>query len=166
MFVTAWCAFMLLIAGTAVGLWQILSAPDRPNYPTSGTLKRILMFWFSGSLLFRAVEIFTGLYDGTQPVLNPSIALSATLLAALMTTFLVDHVRHWLPARTHDRIRQLLAIARCRPSPALVRARRSSDVSAGVVTITSADAVSPALVDLAMSGVRVVGPNGGPEAIR
>ena len=162
MFVTAWCGVMIAIAGIAVGLWQILSAPDRPNYPTSGKVKRILMFWFSGSLLFRAVEIFTGLYAGTQPDTQSSAVLSSTLLAALMVTFLVDHMRHWLPARTHGHIQKLLTIARCSPSPGLVAARRSADPTSRV----PADAVSPALVDLAMSGVRVVGPNGGPEALR
>ncbi len=162
MFVTAWCGVMIAIAGIAVGLWQILSAPDRPNYPTSGKVKRILMFWFSGSLMFRAVEIFTGLYEGTQPYLQPGAMLTTTLLAALMVTFFVDHVRHWLPARTHDRIRQLLTIARCSPSPGLKAARESADPSSRV----PASAVSPALVDLALSGVRVVGPNGGPEALR
>lgn len=37
-------AIAILITAMALGLWQILSAPDRPNYPTSGTVKRAMMF--------------------------------------------------------------------------------------------------------------------------
>ena len=165
MIVTAWCALMIAIAGVSVGLWQILSAPDRPNYPTSGRIKRILMFWFAGALLYRAVEIFTGIAAGTQPAMQPSIVLSSTLLAGLMVTFLVDHMRNWLPAKTHGHIRRLLSIAQCRPSPGLKAARASADRSAGRSSLDTADVVSPALVELAMSGVRVVGPGAGPEAV-
>ena len=163
---TAWVVLMLYIAGFALGLWQILSAPDRPNYPTSGGFKRFVMFWFMASLLWRATEINASLWTAEPMFSPPSQVYSSSLLCLLMVTFLVDHVRHWLPARTHDRIRQLLAIARCKPTNELKAAREASDKSAGVVSNVGAGAVSPALVELALQGVRVVGPNEGPEVLR
>lgn len=177
----------VLVSCMALGLWQILSAPDRPNYPTSGPIKRMLMFWVCAALGFRGIEIidkadgwttggtaiqWSGWWFTTieTPIVyhEPLYATggqiaSSLLLAALFITFLVDHCRNWLPARTWGRIQQLLALARCRPSKGLVDARASASVGFGAPP--SADVVTPALIELHMQGVRVVGPNEGPEAV-
>lgn len=153
-----------LVASGALGMWQILSAPDRPNYPTSGTFKRMVMFWFAGALLYRAAETLTAAFAPEPVFSTPGQAVAAALLAVLMTTFLVDHVRHWLPAHTHARIQHLLSIARCRPNKDLVAARTSAMTESTGEPCPSVNVVGPALVALSFDGVRVAGPNEGPEA--
>jgi hypothetical protein len=34
----------MFVTWVSLMLWQVLSAPDRPNYPTSGPVKRVFMF--------------------------------------------------------------------------------------------------------------------------
>lgn len=165
--ITLWTSLMVALSGLALGAWQILSSPDQPNYPTSGAVKRLLMFWFMAALMYRSIEVFYGaiygMSDGTFLRATVGQAVSSSLMAGLFVTFLIDHCRNWLPERTHRRIRQLLAIARCKPSKELVDARASA--SRGHERPPSADVVTPALVELHMQGMRVVGPNEGPEAV-
>lgn len=155
----------VLVSCMSLGLWQILSAPDRPNYPTSGPIKRVLMFWVCAGLGYRGVEIIDKA-DGLTPIYaTAGQVVTSILLASLFVTFLVDHCRNWLPARTWHRIQQLLTIARCRPSKGLVDARTSAMVNSTGEPCLSADVVTPALVELHMQGVRVVGPGEGPSAL-
>jgi hypothetical protein len=157
-------AIAILITAMVLGLWQILSAPDRPNYPTSGTIKRAMMFLLVVMLAGRGVELLTTL-AGPYPVLStPWQAAASFALCALFIVFLIDHCRNWLPAKTHRNIQRLYRIARCSPSPGLKAARAASNKAAGVEPQGRADMASAALVELAMQGVRVAGPNEGPEA--
>lgn len=155
----------ILVTSITLALWQILSAPDRPNYPTSGRFKRLMMFLFAGALAYRGIEVFTNL-STADPIFSTEGQVTASvLMASLFVTFLVDHLRHWLPAKTWTRIQQLLAIARCRPARGVVAARTSAMVSSTGAPCPDAAIVGPALVELTMQGMRVVGPNEGPEAL-
>ena len=160
---TILCGLALIVAGCALGLWQILSAPDRPNYPTSGTIKRTLMFAVMVGLLGLGAEVIAG--AGENVLATPWMAVFSWALAALFIVFLIDHVRHWLPAKTHARIRQLVRVARCGPSQGLKDARTSAMVNSTGEPCPAADVVGPALATLAMQGVPVIGPNEKPEAI-
>jgi|GEM_PF-6765055 len=162
--VTTLSAVAILISAMALGLWQILSAPDRPNYPTSGRVKRAMMFVLVVVLGGRGTEMLTSL-SGPDPVLStPFQALSSFALCGLFLAFLVDHCRNWLPARTQRNIQRLYKIARCSPSRGLMSARQSSNLSAGLSPQGKGHLAQPALADLALRGVRVAGPNEGPEA--
>lgn len=157
-------AVAILISAMVLGLWQILSAPDRPNYPTSGRVKRAMMFLLVMMLSGRGVEILTSL-AGPDPILStPFQAMSSFALCGLFISFLVDHCRNWLPARTQANIQRMYRIARCSPSRGLKAARKSSNTSAGLGPHGTAHLAQPALVDLALLGARVAGPNEGPEA--
>lgn len=165
--------FMTIASGVAIlatsivlGLWQILSAPDRPNYPTSGRIKRTLMFWFMAALAYRGIEILT-LAGKHPPVLSTEGQwVSSFLLLALFVTFLVDHVRNWLPAKTHARIRQLVRVARCGPRKDLIEARTSAMKNSTGAPCPAADVVGPALATLTLEGFKAVGPREGPEALQ
>lgn len=151
-------------AGACVWLWQILSSPDAPNYPTSGKVKRALMFWTGGLFLVVSVAITQMAWpDKGMPRYSTlqGAALGISLLA-LFGVFLIDHLRNWLPARTHARIRQLMALASCKPPHGVVEARDRADVTGDALP---ASVVGPALLDLAASGVRVIGPNEGPSSV-
>ena len=160
---TILCGVAAIVAAMALGLWQVLSAPDRPNYPTSGTIKRILMFWVAFGLLGRGAEIITGASQGV--LATPWMTASSIALAALFVVFLIDHLRHWLPAKTHARIQQLLRIARCRPNRALIAARTAAMTNSTGEPCPAADVVGPALATLAMEGFTVVGPNENASAL-
>lgn len=153
---------MFGFAGAFMGLWQILSSPDAPNYPTSGRIKRMFMFWTMVFLLVTGVSVTQGAFLDEPRYSTPNGMLLSFFLAALFGTFLVDHLRNWLPARTHDRIRQLLALASCNPGKAVLMARESADVTGDAAP---ASAMGPAMVELVTAGVHVIGPNEGPEAI-
>lgn len=100
---------------------------------------------------------------GPNPVLStPWQAASSFFLCGLFVTFLVDHLRNWLPAKTQANIQRLYRTARCAPR-GLKAARASSNRSAGVTPKGEAHLAPAALVELAMQGVRVAGPNEGPE---
>ena len=150
-------------AGACIGLWQILSSPDAPNYPTSGQMKRTFMFWTMVFLLVVGVGVSQGPWLETPRYSTGQGAGLAFFLLALFGTFLVDHLRNWLPARTHARIRQLLALASCKPPAGLEEARESANSTGEFIPPVSV--VGPALLDLATSGVRVIGPNEGPSAV-
>lgn len=160
---TILCGLAVIVAGCALGLWQILSAPDRPNYPTSGPIKRGLMFLVMVGLLGRGAEIIAGAREDVLATVW--MVQSSLALAALFVVFLVDHCRHWLPAKTHARIRQLVRVARCGPSKGLKEARTSAMVNSTGAPCPAADVVGPALATLAMQGVPLVGPDATPEAV-
>lgn len=157
-------AISILLSAMMLGLWQILSAPDRPNYPTSGRFKRTMMFILVVMLSGRGVELLTSL-AGPAPVLStPFQSASSFALCALFASFLVDHLRNWLPARTHHNIQRLYRIARCSAPKTSPGARASSVIAAAATTLENAPPVETAVRDLALSGVRVSRPNEGPEA--
>lgn len=157
-------AVAILIASATLGLWQILSAPDRPNYPTSGKVKRFFMFAGSAIFLVRGAEMLTTLH-GPRPIMSTETqAVASFVICGLFVTFLVDHCRNWLPARTQANIQRMYRIARCSPSRGLKAARKSSNASARLGPHGTAYLAQPALVELALQGARVAGPNEGPEA--
>ena len=164
-FWTVLSGLAVLVSAIAMTLWQILSAPDRPNYPTSGRLKRTAMFIVAAAFSVRATEILFGAFAPTPLLMTPTQAISACSLATLFVIFLVDHLRRWLPAHTWRRIQQLLSIARCRPRPEIVAARTSAMRSSTGEPCRSAAVVGPALADLHLDGFRVVAPMEGPEAL-
>lgn len=154
----------ILLAALFLALWQIFSAPDRPNYPTSGPIKRAIMFWFAAGLLYRGAEVLI-LASAAKPVFSTAGQVATSmLLSAFFGVMLVDHMRHWLPARTWQRIQQLMAIARCRPRQDVINARTSAMVNSTGKPCPSADVVGPALAELHLQGVPVAGPMEGPEA--
>lgn len=153
---------MFGFAGAFMGLWQILSSPDAPNYPTSGRIKRMFMFWTMVFLLVTGVSVTQGAFLEEPRYSTPNGLLLSFFLSALFGTFLVDHLRNWLPARTHDRIRQLMALASCKPTKGVQDARDSADVTG---TALPASVMGPAMVELAARGMHVIGPNEGPEAV-
>lgn len=164
LFMTVLAGAAVLVTSMALGLWQILSAPDRPNYPTSGKVKRLLMFWVSAALAYRGVEIIY-LASGPEPVMStPGQVVTACLMCGMFVTFLVDHLQHWLPARTHRNIRRIMAIAACRPSRGLVAARASAMAHSTGEASPDPRTVKAALVELSLRGAHVAGPNAGPEA--
>jgi len=152
------------VSAITLTLWQILSAPDRPNYPTSGRVKRTIMFIVSVAFAGRATEILTSAFSANPVRMTDMQAVSALALASLFIVFLVDHMRHWLPARTWKRIQQLLAIARCRPRKDVIEARTSAMLNSTGAPCPAADVVGPALAELHMQGFIVAGPKEGPEA--
>lgn len=157
-------AVSILLSAMMLGLWQILSAPDRPNYPTSGRFKRSMMFILVVVLAGRGVELLTSL-AGPAPVLStPFQAASSFALCALFASFLVDHLRNWLPAKTHRNIQRLYRIARCSPRKGMVAARTSAMMASTGDPCPAAEVGASALVELQLAGVRVAGPNEGPEA--
>lgn len=157
-------AVAILITSVTLGLWQILSAPDRPNYPTSGKVKRFFMFAGFALFMMRGSEMLTTLH-GPNPIMStPTQAGASFVICGLFVTFLVDHCRNWLPARTHRNIQRLYRIARCSPRKSIQGARASAILSAAASTLENAPSVDTAVRDLALSGVRVSRPNEGPEA--
>lgn len=155
-----------VLTAFVIGLWQILSAPDRPNYPTSGRVKRVIMFWFMASTLYRSVEIIMQPFGPLPIYATGGQMASWSLQFAFFVVMLVDHLRNWLPARTHGRIKQLFAVARCRPSKALREARASAMAASTGETPLPARVVAPALLELSLSGATVAGPCDGPEVFR
>lgn len=166
LFLTLLSGAAILLTSVTLALWQILSAPDRPNYPTSGRFKRLAMFWFAAALAYRGLEVIVRAQAPVPTFSSPGQLASSLLMCALFVTFLVDHLRNWLPAKTWARIQQLLAIARCRPARGVVDARTSAMVNSTGAPCPSAAVVGPALVELSMQGVRVVGPGEGPEVLQ
>lgn len=163
-FLTLLSAFAILISAMTLGLWQILSAPDRPNYPTSGPVKRAFMFIFVVMLVGRGSEMVVTLY-GPDPIYSTAFqAMSSFALCGLLISFLVDHCRNWLPAKTQANIQRLYRTARCAPNRGLKAARASSNRSAGAEPQGKAGMVGPALVEMQLEGARVAGPGEGPEA--
>lgn len=159
LFMTYVGGYATLVAAAALMFWQILSAPDRPNYPTSGPIKRSLMFVYMVFLYGLGAEILDGAGD-VRPNLLTEYQVSAALAqCGLFVTFLVDHCRNWLPAKQHRTIRRMLEIARCRPSPALKAARTRAMATSTGEPCPAADVVGPALMTLALKGATVAGPN-------
>lgn len=155
----------LIGSGILLWLWQILSAPDRPNYPTSGPVKRALMFLFAAAAGYRGLEvIYLARSDAALRVSDGEIWFSL-LMFGLFAAFLVDHVRHWLPEKTHQNIRRLVSVARCGPRKGLIAARTSAMTSSTGASCPAADVVGPALAALSMQGMAVIAPNEGPSAV-
>lgn len=155
-----WLAGVTLIGTSIVlGLWQILSAPDRPNYPTSGRVKRAIMFLYMAALAARGIEVLTGVQQVEPILLSESQMLAIHIQAALFTAFLVDHMRNWLPAKTHRNIQRLVAIASCSQRRGVARAReRAMSKSTGGVC-PSTKVVGPALAALSLQGVTLAAPD-------
>lgn len=153
--------YAVIVAAAALMFWQILSAPDRPNYPTSGPVKRTLMFCYMVFLYGRGAEILDGVSD-PQPLLLTDWQFGACVAqAGLFVTFLVDHCRNWLPARQHRAIRRMVKIAQCRPSKDLIQARTNAMVSSTGEPCPAADVVGPALLALSLTGATVAAPKEG-----
>lgn len=159
---TVLCGIAYLVTAVALGLWQMLSAPDRPNYPTSGPFKRLVMFWAMAAWSVLGLQTLNGLPTRTATGMEAGAAI---LMAALFTIFLIDHVQHWLPARTQQRLRQVRALASCRRRAGLIAARTSAMRASTGRPCPSADVVGPALTELALQGLQVAPPGAGPEAV-
>ena len=56
LFLTVLSGGAILLTSVTLGLRQILSAPGRPNCPTSGRFKRLAMFWFAAALAYRGLR--------------------------------------------------------------------------------------------------------------
>lgn len=155
-----WFAGVTLIATSIVlGLWQILSAPDRPNYPTSGRVKRAIMFVYMAALAGRGIEVLTGVQQLEPQLLSESQVLAIHIQAGLFTAFLVDHLRNWLPAKTHRNIQRLVSIASCSQRRGLAKARKRAMSKSTGGTCPSTRVVGPALAALSLQGVNLAAPD-------
>lgn len=161
-FLVFFSGFLVFGAGVQLGVWHILAGPDRPNYPTGGKWKRRIMFLFMASLLYRGLELMTS--AEVSRVAQPGLVIGAVMVFSFFNVMLVDHLRNWLPARTHTRIRQLLRVASCRPDKALEASRRSASIPG--VYVQPAKVVPASLVELTLQGFTVAGPGDGPEVFR
>ncbi|HYD26953.1 hypothetical protein [Brevundimonas sp.] len=170
---TLLCGALCLFASACVGTHEILMSPDRPNYPTAQRRLRMLMFLWSGTLLYRGVELTTAAWAGLAwgaPVLpvTPGQVSTCIMLAAVHAALLEQHLRMWLPSRLQERVRHWLHIASCGRTRMLAEARAQSNrgLRPGVEPLTAPPAVvSGALAELAMSGAVVAGPGDGPEVL-
>lgn len=102
-----------LAASACVGLIEILSSPDRINYPTARAHVRAAIFVWAVFLAYRGMEIIL-LASGPLPqyVTAGTFYVSVTLLLA-QGALLEHQLRSWLPARVQDRVRLMTEIARC-----------------------------------------------------
>lgn len=156
------CGLLVFGAGVQLGVWHILAGPDRPNYPTSGAWKRRIMFLLMASMLYRGLEVMFASPEATTA--DFGMVCGSMMTFAFFNIMLIDHLRNWLPAKTHARIRQLLHVASCKPGRGLVAARESAS-GPSTKPVPSAAVVAPALVELSLQGFRVAGPGAGPEAL-
>lgn len=118
---------LVLAASGFVGLHEILSGPDRPNYPTASRHLRIAMFVWCAALFYRGAEILSGLCQPHPVLLTYGAFQAAVLLAVVHGLLLEQQLRQWLPARLHARIRRLIAVASCRDGQAPRAGRRDAD---------------------------------------
>lgn len=151
---------MVGLGGISVGLMQMLGAPDRPNYPKIGSKMRLLMFWASGFMLARAVQIITEAQYDTPVLLGPVAIATGFLINALFIGAGAMFLQSRASVRTHNLISRLQRMARCAPSDGVLSARLSATESG----LGTADTVPNAVASLRLAGVRVAAPNEGPEA--
>lgn len=147
------------LAGVCLGLQQILSAPDRPNYPTAGPWTRLVMFWLSGLMIARGVEIVTKATAAEAYTLGGLAVTVSCLICLHFSLQLYSHLTQRASVRARAIINRLHAMARCAPKEGVVAARKSAGGSDQPASV-----VPEALLTLTMDGVRVAAPNEGPEA--
>lgn len=153
------------LAGACLGIKQMLSAPDRPNYPSSGPWARFIMFWLSALLIARGVEIVVKALRPEPAVLSGFAVGSALLIFAYFSNRLYAHLTQRASARTQRLISRLHNMARCAPKDSgLVAARKSAMENSTGGKPGPVGAVPEALLGLSLDGVRVAAPNEGPEA--
>jgi hypothetical protein len=166
--ITVATGLLCLVAAGCVGALEIFSSPDQPNYPTARERVRVAMFCWMVALAYRGMEIIV-LALKPDPVVVTSGQLVATLaLTSVQVLMLESHLRLWLPARTHERIRRLVEIACCGRLEGVRAARKASTdnaAPAGRQRQAPPRSVGPALAELAREGIAVVGPGEGPEAV-
>lgn len=149
------------LGGACLGFKQMLSAPDRPNYPTTGPWARFIMFWLSAFLIARGLEIVTLSMRPDAVAMTWTAVAVSLLVSAYFGNQLYAHLTQRTSARTQKLIQRIHTMARCAPSDGLVKARTSA---AKGVPIPAASVATEALVALSLKGVRVAAPNEGPEA--
>lgn len=144
-----------------VGLIEILSGPDRPNYPTARPHIRAAMFVWMVLLGYRGMEIIALALQPDPTLLTTGDMLLMVGLFLVQVCLLEQQLRSWLPASLQARILRLYQLASCKNARANQRARAAANaaVLVGVPASPSSAAVGPALVRLAMEGAQVIGPN-------
>lgn len=172
-------AIRLLIAGCII-LRQILLEPDRPNYPNAAKRLRVGLFLLAAVLLFNGVDVICrALSDEMRPDHHHHVLISGLPLSLAWLGVeglqLERVLRQWLPERTQQRIMRLMHLASCknRDLAARERARNLGPVGkvrplipGAVISTPSGGVTAPALAELALAGVKVVGPLEGPEAVQ
>lgn len=148
------------LGGICLGLQQMLSAPDRPNYPTAGPWTRFVMFWLSALLIARGLEVCVKALRAEPVALTGLGAAVAVLVFCYFSASLYSHLSQRASKRTHRLIQRLHTMARCAPKDSGVAAARRSAGGSNL----PASVVPEALIALSLDGVRVAGPNEGPEA--
>ncbi len=115
----------LLVLATSALAWthEILMSPDRPNYPTGRALTRRLMFVWSAALLYRAIDLLAGAWDGAPAPVSFDEAMGCALACLVHASLLESHLRMWRPARTHRTLRRLMDAAGCGRAPLARRPR-------------------------------------------
>jgi hypothetical protein len=159
---------LLVLSFLCVGLHEILLSPDQPNYPNAPWHVRTAMFVWLLCLGYRAVEMFTQLYEPIPVYSTPGQFWATAAFALAQAVLLEQQLRRWLPARLHERIRRLMQIASCRRRPAIQAARASSNAALrdGVQPFdVPASVVGPALGTLSLAGTRAIGPGEGREVL-
>lgn len=164
--ITVLTSLVLFGAAGSVFLHQILLNPDRPNYPTADRRVRIAMALWGAGIFYRAGEILGWAMDGSGEA-SLSMLFTSAMAFALHVLLLEQVLRSWLPARLHARIRDLLNKASCGHAEDIRRARKRANEALwpGVTPAPiSARPVGPALAQLTLEGVQVIGPNEGLSA--
>lgn len=105
---------IVLLSSFFVGLLEILSGPDRLNYPTARLHVRVAMFTWDTLLAYRGMEIIGLLLSPSPQYVTAGTAFGSIALLLVQAALLEHQLRCWLPAVTQQRIQQLIAIASCR----------------------------------------------------
>lgn len=151
--------------GACLGVKQMLSADDRPNYPLASKRSRLIWFWLSAFLIVRGFEIVQRAASDSPVILSGFSVGAAFLVFAFFADDLYAHLTEKASARTHKAIRRLHNMARCAPKDSgLVAARKSAMENSTGGKAPPVGVVSEAMVALSLDGVRVAAPNEGPEA--
>ena len=156
----------LMTAG-CIMLRQVLYQPDRPNYPAASKRLQLGLFLLGAILLFNAVDvIWRSWTDPGHKVLISALPLSA--IWCVVEVLQVERIlRQWLPSRLQVRISKWLHLASCANRDQLTRERaRNVQPLGGTVYVPPSSVVAPALAELALSGMAVIGPMEGPEVVR
>ncbi len=159
---------LCIATGVIVFTHEILLNPDRPNYPSAKTFVRILMFGWSGGLIYRGTELIT-LPSAYPPLITNAMVFTSCCMFAVHAVLLYQHMQMWLPARVQAKFKAMREIVTCSRLRQMEEARRRANAALrpGVVAPRGVDAfmAGAALADMEVDGSRVLQPDAPPSAV-
>lgn len=162
-FLAGLCGALCICTAICVFTHEILLSPDRPNYPSARGYLRILMFAWSGALIYRGVEFLSGIGNAEAPVVTAGSVLVWGVAFVVHAALLENHMRMWLPARIQAKFKAMREIVTCARLRKLQEARNSSldAVRPGVAIAGVPDVfmAGAAMADLQVEGTRVIPPD-------